>query len=118
MADLHQRVTIVEERTQAHDTGIGELRKDIAALRTDIAVAREEMVHRSDVLEIRGEMADVRSELSHIRGEMVHRSDLADLRHDMNQRFAAIDQKFIWVIGIQFASLVAVIGALVGSYYR
>ena len=60
----------------------------------------------------------IRGDIAAIRGDMVHRSDLADLRNDMNQRFLAIDQKFTWVVGIQVASLVAVIGALVGSYYR
>ena len=136
MADIHQRVIGLEERAQAHDTGIGEVRRDIAdlrvELRSDIATVRGEMAYRSDIADLRAEiagvrgeigdirkeLADVRSELSYIRGEMVHRSDLADLRNDMNQRFAAMDQKFTWLVGIQVAGLVAVVGALVGSYYR
>jgi hypothetical protein len=36
----------------------------------------------------------------------------------MNERFIAMDQKFTWLVGMQVASLVAVVGALVGSYYR
>ena len=169
VADIQQRVTSLEERGQAHDTGIGELRKDIgdlrvelrksvAELRTDIAAVRGDMVHRSEIAELRAEvvgmrgdmvhrsdladlrteiggmrgdmvhrseMAELRAEVVGMRGDMVHRSDLADLRgdmshlrNDMNQRFAAVDQKFTWLVGIQVAGLVAVIGALVGSYYR
>ena len=111
MADIHQRVISLEERAQAHETGFGQVRKDIADLRQEIVGMRSEMAHRSEV-------AELRTEIAWIRGEMVHRSDLADLRNDMNQRFAAVDQKFTWLVGIQVAGLVAVIGALVGSYYQ
>ena len=40
----------------------------------------------------------------------------------MNRRFDTIDQKidrsFSWLAGMQVAVLVAVVGALVGSYFR
>ena len=46
----------------------------------------------------------------------------AELQGQMNQRFDAVDQKidrhFTWLVGIQVAVLVAVVGALAGSYYR
>jgi hypothetical protein len=46
----------------------------------------------------------------------------AELQRQMNQRFDAVDQKidrhFTWLVGIQVAALIAVVGALVGSYYR
>lgn len=107
VADIHQRVTSLEERAQAYDAGITELRKDIASLRTEIA----QVVHRPEFMELQREVAA-------IRADMVHRSDLTDLRREMNERFLAMDQKFTWLVGIQVAGLVAVIGALVGSYYR
>ena len=55
---------------------------------------------------------------AHACGEIVHRSDLADLPRDMNERVVAMDQKFTWLVGSLVAGLVAVIGALVGSYYQ
>ena len=46
------------------------------------------------------------------------RSETADLRRDMNQRFLAFDQKFTWLLSTQTAVLVAILGALVGSFSR
>jgi hypothetical protein len=48
-----------------------------------------------------------------------------DLREEMNRRFEAVDQKidrlddkvsrhFTWLVGIQVATLVAIVGALLG----
>ena len=48
---------------------------------------------------------------------------IADLRGDMDRRFsevsrvqhefrADVDRKFVWVIGMQFTSLIAVLGAI------
>ena len=41
---------------------------------------------------------------------------------DVGVRFVALDVKidrhFTWLVGIQVAALVAVVGALVGSYYK
>lgn len=102
-----------------------ELRTSVAELRTDIAAVRGDMMHRSEMTEMRREMADLRKEIGGVRSDMAHRSDvadfrgeMADLRRDMNERFVAVDQKFTWLGGIQVAGLIAVIGALVGSYYR
>lgn len=57
------------------------------------------------------------------------RSDGQDLREAigqlgerMDRRFDTLDEKvdrhFTWLVGIQVATLVAVVGALVGGYYR
>ena len=120
MADIHQRVTSLEERAEAHDTGIGEVRKDIADLRVELRTSVASLhTQISDLrVELRTSVAELRTEIAAVRGDMVHRSDLADLRHEMNDRFLAMDQKFTWLVGIQVAGLVAVVGALVGSYYR
>jgi len=41
---------------------------------------------------------------------------------DMDRRFTTLDDKadrhFSWLVGTQVALLLAVVGALVGSYYR
>lgn len=65
-------------------------------------------------VEVRTTFAELRTEIA----QMVHRSEFMDFRREMNERFLAMDQKFMWLVGIQVAGLVAVIGALVGSYYR
>ena len=54
---------------------------------------------------MRGEIGDVRVEVR-------------DLRTEMNRRFDQNDVKFTWMVGFQFATLLAVIGALLNAYLR
>ena len=72
-------------------------------------------------LEGRGEehaaaIAEVRLDVRELRG------DVRDLRSEMNRRFdrldARFDTKFTWMIGFQFATLMAVIAALLNVYFR
>lgn len=100
MADLDERVTRLEERSDAHTrmmeqvlTGMSDLRRSMDALR----------------IELRGEIAGLRNEMTAFRADI--RQDIADLRTSM-------DRRFTWLVGIQVAGLVAVIGALVGAYFR
>lgn len=48
--------------------------------------------------------------------------EVRGLREEMGRRFDALDQKvdrhFTWLVGIQVAFFVAVVGALAGSFYR
>jgi hypothetical protein len=51
--------------------------------------------------------------------------DIRDLRADMHRRFDQVDRrfdqvdaKFTWMIGFQFATLLALIGALLNVYLR
>jgi len=46
------------------------------------------------------------------------RSEVRDLRVEMNRRFDQVDVKFMWMIGFQFATLMAVIAALLNVYFR
>ena len=50
------------------------------------------------------------------------RGETASLRERMDRRFEALDQKvdrhLFWLVGIQVAVLVAIVGTLVGSYYK
>jgi DNA anti-recombination protein RmuC len=71
--------------------------------------------------------SDMRSALTGMQDQMNRRFEqvdqrFVDLQNQMNRRFDAVDQKidrhFTWLIGIQVAVLVGVVGALVGSYYR
>ena len=65
---------------------------------------------------------------------------VGELRSDMNRQFAAVDRQFAemrtdmnrqftelrgdasrdfkWLVGMQMATMIAIIGALVGAYYR
>jgi uncharacterized coiled-coil protein SlyX len=68
-------------------------------------------------LEGRGEehaaaITEVRLDVRELRVEM------RDLRGDMNRRFDHVDVKFTWMIGFQFATLMAVIAALLNVYFR
>ncbi len=55
---------------------------------------------------------DLRADLRAFRGE-VH-----ELRTEMNRRFDMMDQKFVWLVGTQIATLLAVVGVLAGALYR
>ena len=68
--------------------------------------------HTGAVSEIRNDVRDLRSEVRDLRGE------INKLRDEMNRRFEAMEQKidrnFTWGIGIQLASVVAIVAALLG----
>ena len=111
MPTLEERVAALEAKVDAHVVSASDLRGALAGL--------QEQMHR------RFEQVDYRftelQEQMHRRFEQVdHR--FAELQGQINQRFDAADQKvdrhFTWLVGIQVAVLVAVVGALVGSYYR
>ena len=61
-------------------------------------------------------IAEVRLDVRELRGEV------RDLRTEMNRRFdqmdAKFDTKFAWLIGFQFATMLAVIGALLNAHFR
>ena len=122
----------VEERLASLEARVDPM-TDLRPLITEL---REEMSRGFS--ELRGEMSRGFSEL---RGEMNQRfaqvdANLLELRGEMNQRFADMNQRFehvnrridtldeksdrhfTWLVGIQVASMLAVVGALVGAYYR
>lgn len=111
MAELDERVTRLEERSDARTrmmehvlTEMSDLRRSVDAFRVEL---RTEMT--AFRTEIRQDMAALRTEMTAFRAEV--RQDIADLR-------ASMDRRFTWLVGIQVAGLVAVIGALVGAYDR
>ena len=102
-----------------------DLRGTLAGLLDQMNGRFEQVDHRfvelQDQMNRRFEQVDRRFEQVDRRFEQVdHR--FAELQGQMNQRFDAVDQKidrhFTWFVGIQVAALIAVVGALVGSYYR
>jgi hypothetical protein len=46
------------------------------------------------------------------------RSEIGDLRSDMNTRFGQMDQKFMWLIGINVTSWTTVMAALLALFFR
>ena len=93
VANLEQRVTTLEGQADTHTIAVNNLRKEMFALRS----------------ELRGDMVALRTEL---------RSDIGGLRTDLGELSRRTDRFFIWLAGTQVATLLAVIGVLVGILYR
>ncbi len=74
--------------------------------------------------ELRGDMnrqfAELRTDMNRQFADV--NRQFTELRDDMNRRFVALDEKgdrhFTWLVGTQVGVLLAVVGALVGTYYR
>ncbi|HXD19062.1 MAG TPA: hypothetical protein VN654_18750 [Vicinamibacterales bacterium] len=64
------------------------------------------------ITEVRLDVRELRVEMRDSRGEMNRRFDHVDARFDH------IDTRFMWMIGFQFATLMAVIAALLNVYFR
>ena len=92
MADLEQRVTRLEERSEAQTAIMDYLRQDMADLRRSTEALASDL---------RGEMALLRTDL---RGEM------SDLR-------ATVDSRFHWLDGLMFTVFVVTIGTIAGALW-
>ena len=66
--------------------------------------------HAAAIGEIRGDVRDLRVDVRELRSEMIHRFEAVD------RPFEAVDAKFLWVIGLQFATVLAVVAALANAY--
>jgi len=72
----------------------------------------------------------LRDDISDLRGEMNRRFEQVDKRFDrIDARFerndgrldsmdAKIDRHFTWLVGLQMATLLAVVGAVLGAYFK
>jgi hypothetical protein len=116
VANLEERVNIVEGQSDAHAHAINRLRIEIAAVRSDMATRGEMASLRTEMASLRTEMADLRRDM--VAGDAALRSEIAELRGEMGRRFDVMDQKFMWLAGTQVATLLAVIGVLAGALYR
>lgn len=100
MPTTDERIASLEARVDA----MSDLRGLIAELRGDT---------NARFVELR---ADMNQRFAELRADMNGRFD------DVNRRLAALDQKgdrhFSWLVGTQVAVLLAVVGALIGAYYR
>jgi hypothetical protein len=111
MATLEERVAALEARLDSHAMNAADLRGAIVDLRA-------EMNRRFEQVDVRFIAID--SRFAALEQHMNQR--FGALEQQMSVRFDAVDQKidrhFTWLVGIQVAVLVSVVGALVGSYFR
>lgn len=128
MANLEESVASLEAHTDRHAAAVEGLRADMGQLRTEIAAIRTDMALRSETAELQRELAAVRAEMAtraevadlrtELHGHMTAlrtelRSDMAGLRADLRELSRRTDRFVIWVAGTQAAVLMAVIGVLV-----
>jgi len=89
MPTLEERVAYLEGRGEEHAAAIAEVRLDVRELRVEVRDLRTEMNRRFDHMDGRFERVEAR-----------------------------FDTRFMWMIGFQFATLMAVIAALLNVYVR
>ena len=110
MPSLEERVAYLEGR-------FGEHLQTTAALRDDIAVLRSDMNRRFEQVDKRFEQVDRRFE------QVDRRFDAVDSRFDrMDRRLdgmdSKIDRQFTWLVGLQMATLLSVVGVVLGAYFK
>jgi nitrate/nitrite-specific signal transduction histidine kinase len=118
MSTVEERLASLEARMD----GMADLRTLITDLDGDT---------NRQFTELRG---DMQRQFTELRGDMQRQLDVTlsqftELRGDMNRRFEQVDRRFealdqkgdrqfTWVVGIQVALLLGVVGAMVGAYFR
>jgi chaperonin cofactor prefoldin len=139
MPTLEERVATLEARVDAYTMSSTDTRVVLAGLQDQMNRRFEQTDRRFEQMDRRFEQMDRRFEqmdrrfeqvdqrFAALQDQMNRRFEQVDqrftvLQDHMNQRFDAVDQKidrhFTWLVGIQVAVLVAVVGALVAPYYR
>ena len=88
MPTLDERVAYLEGRLEEHSANVGAARNDITALR--------------------GDVQDVRRQMENLDQRLTSRMDALD---------AKVSRHFTWLVGIQVATLIAIVGALLRVAY-
>ena len=82
-------------------------------------VLHDDQVQRRGAASVRL-ATDTNRQFIDLRGDM--NRQFTELREDVNRRLGTLDEKgdrhFTWMVGTQVALLLAMVGALVGAYYR
>jgi hypothetical protein len=108
---LEERVAALEAKVDAHAMNASDVRGALAGLQDQLNRRFEQVDYR---------FVELQNQMNRRFEQVDHR--FTELQGQMTQQFDAVDQKidrhFTWLVGIQVAALVAVVGALVGSYYR
>jgi uncharacterized coiled-coil protein SlyX len=109
---LEERVAFLEGKVEEHSRGLGEFRDMIAELGSRITAVdqkldrlREELVARIDAVHDRldARINAVDEKVDRFREELASRIDALDNK---------VSRQFIWLVGLQVAVLLSVIGAL------
>ena len=111
MPTVEERLAFVEGRQQDHFTAVDDLRTKVREFRADSTrqltdVRADFTAHR---VEVARQFGDVRDEIKNLRTE---------LRGELSAHRAETSRQFTWLVGIQMATLVAMVGALAGAYYK
>jgi archaellum component FlaC len=140
LASLEARMNRMDDLYELIERQFTEFR---VGMTQQVTQLREEMTRQSTELR-----ADMNRQSSELRADMNRQFDvmngqLGELRSDMNQRFEHVDRRFeqvdrrfeqveyrfqaldakgdrhfTWIVGIQVTLMLAVIGAMMGAYYR
>lgn len=114
MPTVEERLAFVEGRQQDHFAAIDDLRTTVRDFRADVARQFGD-VHRQ-FGEVNREFGGVREEFAKVRAEI---RDLGtELRGEIAALRTEVSRQFTWLVGIQMATLVAMVGALAGAYYK
>lgn len=118
MPSLEERIATLEVKVDAHTMSASEVRGALTGLQDQMHRRFEQVDRRFEQVDHR--FLELQDQMNRRFEQVDHRFN--ELHGQMNQRFDVVDQKidrhFTWLVGIQVAVLVAVVGALVGSYYR
>jgi len=110
MGALEERVAYLEGRGEEHAVAIGEVRADIRDLRADMNRRFDRIDGRFDHIDGRFDHIDGR--FDYINGQFQH----------MDRRFERLetrfDSRFMWLVGLQFATFMTIIAALLNGYFR
>jgi hypothetical protein len=124
MSTVEERLASLEARMDAMSDVrnlITELRGDMNARFIDVSNRFTEL--REDINRQFAEVDRQFAEVDRRFGDVDRRfGDMNGRFDDVNRRLAALDEKgdrhFTWMVSTQVALLLAVVGALVGTYYR
>lgn len=111
MPTTAERVAFLEGKVEEHSRGFGELREMVSQLDLKLDRRLDAVDTRFERVERRIDALDQR--LNGCRAELAGRIDALDQKVD---RFRSdVSRQFLWIVSVQVAVLLAVVGALVGS---
>ena len=111
-ATVEERVTVLEVHFKAQLAALQDIKDSVTSLERRMNQRFDEVERRFQQVDHRFEQIDRRFEQIDRRFEQVDRRfEQIDRRFEStDRRFEAVDQRFLWLIGIQIATLLAVVG--------
>lgn len=128
MPSLEERVAYLEGRFGEHTQATDGLRDDLSDLSGEMSRFFGQVDKRFEQIDRRFDHVDKRFEQVDRRFEQIDgRIDSMDRKFEakfdrVDERFIAMDSKidrhFTWLAGLQMATLLAVVGAVLGAYFK